>query len=266
MSDDETWTSWTERDGSVSEGTACSRCGSSYETCTRKLRTSHGSPCCSTCHNTNTHRERPKVIACDPAVTAPQAGDTVLYTAENGAQFGGVVEEAIPPGLMAHQHRFRIIGHDSLFFHEAAEWKARKILRPVRRLDDPGEQEAVDKDAELTRARMTFELNRALGNEPMKLTADTAKEAWTKLLNQAENLVAETSAQRDRLAVIDRKVDHPALARELFVARMKAAYPGVSKASLRSLYRGLNKRDEAAWMTVVDEAVRQLLATDMAEG
>jgi len=69
-----------------------------------------------------------KEIEIDPATDHPIAGDTVLYTAINGAVFGGVVEEVHRD---ADGYRFRIVGHEGLFFHEAEAWRSRTISRPA---------------------------------------------------------------------------------------------------------------------------------------
>jgi hypothetical protein len=68
-------------------------------------------------------------VIIDPNQDRPRKGDVVAYIAINEASFGGIVEDSHqdPDG----QCRFRVIGHEGLFLHEAESWRSRRILRPL---------------------------------------------------------------------------------------------------------------------------------------
>lgn len=179
-------TAFTKPDGSVKAGLACHNCSSSYEACTKKLRGGRGC-CCPVCYTDGTHSERKLVVSVDPKAGHPEVGDTVLYEAENGAVYGGFVESALDrsPGA---GWRFRIVGHDDLFYHEMVEpeWKSRRILRQVGSPKPAG----VATTPLASQEGMTGELSGALGNLWARPAPDQLRGEWERLLDEVRTLVA----------------------------------------------------------------------------
>lgn len=265
MADDE-YTSFTESDGSVKEGTPCIRCETSYRACTQKLRR-HGEPCCSTCHSTGTHRERKVWVAIDPVIYAPRDGDRVLYEAEDESIFGGRVYGArFEPADKSH--RFRITGHEGLFNHKSdPAWKNRRILRAaIPPIPDPPPTDP----ALVARYDMVQSLHAHLHpGEKLNMLPHEVRQAWDDLLdevrvNQATAKTAE--GMKQRLDIIERKVDRVNLAKSLYLKRMQQSYGTIQAKALEDLWQDLDTSYQNHWLAVADEAIRILLATDVPRG